>query len=79
MQVWSNDRYPAPVHRVVVNADAERYSAPFFFNSSYQADIAPLVGTSEIDASENPRYHASTAATIGFGVRMEITAVMGKK
>jgi isopenicillin N synthase-like dioxygenase len=53
MQVWSNDRYPAPIHRVVVNADAERFSAPFFFNPSYQADIAPLV-----DTSENPGYQS---------------------
>lgn len=32
MQVYSNDRYVAPLHRVLANRDLERYSAPFFFN-----------------------------------------------
>jgi isopenicillin N synthase-like dioxygenase len=41
-QVWSNDRYRAPLHRVAANTNAERFSAPYFFNPSYQADYAPL-------------------------------------
>ncbi|TNF85781.1 MAG: hypothetical protein EP301_10030 [Gammaproteobacteria bacterium] len=44
VQVWSNDRYPAPVHRVLASADAERFSAPFFYNPSYRVDYAPLPG-----------------------------------
>lgn len=42
MQVWSNDRYRSPIHRVVVSDRSERFSAPFFFNPSYEADCAPL-------------------------------------
>jgi isopenicillin N synthase-like dioxygenase len=41
VQVWSNDRYPAALHRVIANR-AERYSAPFFFNPSPDATYAPL-------------------------------------
>ncbi len=42
MQVWSNDRYRSPLHRVVVSRRTERFSAPFFFNPSYEAACTPL-------------------------------------
>lgn len=42
VQVWSNDRYRAPVHRVLAHASCDRYSAPFFFNPSYATNYAPL-------------------------------------
>jgi len=42
IQVWSNDRYKAPLHRVQSNALKERYSAPFFYNPSYSSDVYPL-------------------------------------
>ena len=42
VQVWSNDRYRAPEHRVRANAAKHRYSAPFFLNPSYETDYAPL-------------------------------------
>ena len=45
MQVWSNDRYIAPVHRVKAQRTAERYSAPFFYNPSYQCNYEPVSGT----------------------------------
>jgi len=48
VQVWSNDAYPAPVHRVIASASQPRYSAPYFFNPSYATDYAPL--------SAPPRY-----------------------
>jgi len=54
VQVWSNDRYTAPVHRVLASATAERYSAPFFYNPSYRADYAPLPGV--IDTQHPARY-----------------------
>lgn len=54
VQVWSNDRYRASLHRVVARADAERYSAPFFLNPAYQTDYAPLPGT--VDGEHPPRY-----------------------
>lgn len=42
VQVWSNDHYRAPLHRVLANATAARYSAAYFFNPSYATMIAPL-------------------------------------
>jgi isopenicillin N synthase-like dioxygenase len=54
VQVWSNDRYRAALHRAFVHAEAERFSAPFFLNPSYNADYAPLPTT--IDAANPPRY-----------------------
>jgi isopenicillin N synthase-like dioxygenase len=54
VQVWSNDRYPAPVHRAVTSAEKARYSAPFFYNPSYDTDYAPLPST--VDAAHPPRY-----------------------
>lgn len=40
-QVWSNDQYQAPAHRVP-SQSVERLSAPFFLNPSYEATYAPL-------------------------------------
>jgi isopenicillin N synthase-like dioxygenase len=54
VQVWSNDRYTAALHRGLVSADAERYSAPFFFNPAYATEYAPLPST--VDARHPPRY-----------------------
>ncbi|MBY0400784.1 hypothetical protein K2X89_10840 [Myxococcota bacterium] len=42
VQVWSNDRWRAPLHRVIAHADRDRYSAPFFLNPSYACEYAPL-------------------------------------
>jgi isopenicillin N synthase-like dioxygenase len=54
VQVWSNDRYTAALHRGLVSADAERFSAPFFFNPAYSTQYAPLPST--VDAQHPPRY-----------------------
>jgi isopenicillin N synthase-like dioxygenase len=54
VQVWANDRYRAPLHRGLANADAERFSVPFFFNPAYSTEYAPLPAT--IDAQHPPRY-----------------------
>ena len=54
VQVWSNDRYRAALHRGLASAEAERFSIPFFFNPAYSADYAPLPST--IDAWHPPRY-----------------------
>ncbi len=56
VQVWSNDGYVAPLHRVLAHADAERYSAPFFFNPAYAAEYAPLPST--VDVRHPPRYRS---------------------
>lgn len=44
VQVWSNDRYTAPLHRVVASRDRDRYSLPYFFNPRYGCRYAPLPG-----------------------------------
>ncbi len=44
-QVWSNDRYPAPLHQVLAMETAERLSLAFFFNPAYPAVIRPLPAT----------------------------------
>lgn len=55
VQVWSNDRYRAPLHRVLASSsDSERYSAPYFFNPSYDTDYAPVPGT--VSHSDPRRY-----------------------
>ena len=52
MQVWSNDRYRAALHRVLPRTAAERYSVPYFFNPTYDTDYAPLLG------NETPHYRS---------------------
>lgn len=54
VQVWSNDRYRASLHRVVVTPDSERFSAPFFFNPDYRACYEPLPSTVSAD---NPAHY----------------------
>ncbi len=54
VQVWSNDRYPAALHRVIASHATERYSAPFFFNPAPRANYAPL--PSVLSESEPARY-----------------------
>ncbi len=41
MQVWSNDTYCAPLHRVLASTEASRYSIAYFLNPSYDAVIDP--------------------------------------
>jgi isopenicillin N synthase-like dioxygenase len=52
VQVWSNDRYRAAVHRVLANARVARYSAAFFLNPASDAVYAPLAS----EQSGPPRY-----------------------
>ncbi len=42
MQVWTNDRYRAAVHRVEPMATHDRYSIPFFSNPGRHAVVEPL-------------------------------------
>ncbi|MFG0319692.1 MAG: isopenicillin N synthase family dioxygenase, partial [Planctomycetota bacterium JB042] len=53
VQVWSNDRYRAPSHRVLADRERPRTSAPFFLNPSSSTTYAPLEGACR-DAP--PRY-----------------------
>jgi len=41
-QIYSNNRYHAPEHRVLTHPDTPRYSAPFFYNPAYDAAVKPL-------------------------------------
>jgi isopenicillin N synthase-like dioxygenase len=54
VQVWSNDRYRAALHRVRASSERARYSAPFFFNPSHEARYAPL--PTMVEAGSMPRY-----------------------
>ena len=42
VQVWSNDLYVAPQHRVVAMESVDRFSFPYFCNPSYDAVVEPL-------------------------------------
>ena len=41
-QIFSNNRYFAPEHRVLTSPSKARYSAPFFYNPAYAAAVKPL-------------------------------------
>jgi isopenicillin N synthase-like dioxygenase len=42
VQVWTNDLYKAPLHRVLASEGQARYSLPFFYNPSYDTEYYPL-------------------------------------
>ncbi|MEZ5595509.1 MAG: 2-oxoglutarate and iron-dependent oxygenase domain-containing protein [Pseudomonadales bacterium] len=44
VQVWSNDTYTAPVHRVLAQRDATRFSTAYFLNPPEDCIYAPLPG-----------------------------------
>jgi len=54
LQVWSNDRYRAPLHRVRASSRAPRYSAAYFCNPDYNTTAEPLA--SAVSADRPPRY-----------------------
>ncbi|MCZ6782337.1 MAG: isopenicillin N synthase family oxygenase [Proteobacteria bacterium] len=54
LQVWSNDRYQAPLHRVVASPSRERFSAPYFFNPAPETLCAPLEAL--LDEAHPARY-----------------------
>jgi isopenicillin N synthase-like dioxygenase len=56
MQVWTNDRYKAAVHRVVPMTERSRYSIPFFSNPPRDCVIEPI----DTLATTGPRYRAFT-------------------
>ena len=61
IQVWSNREYIAPLHRVQANEGKERFSAPFFYNPSYETDVEPLrvvglVGDNYSSLGGGPKY-----------------------
>jgi len=54
VQVWSNDRYVAALHRVITNPERDRYTMPFFLNPSYDTTYEPLPTT--VTAQRPARY-----------------------
>ena len=56
LQVWSNDRYRAAMHRVVAMRQTDRYSLPFFFNPAAGTIVEPLAPL--IGADRPSRYRA---------------------
>jgi isopenicillin N synthase-like dioxygenase len=54
MQVWSNDRFTAALHRVLPRQGVPRDSLPYFFNPSYDTDYRPLPGS--IGSGDEPHY-----------------------
>ena len=54
MQVWSNDRYRAAIHRVQAMESTDRYSVPFFYNPNAGTRVSPL--HSVVSATEPARY-----------------------
>ena len=42
--VWTGGRCAAPEHRVLPSRESKRYSAPFFFNPSYDTNVNVLPG-----------------------------------
>ncbi|MFK7913138.1 MAG: isopenicillin N synthase family dioxygenase [Pseudomonadales bacterium] len=53
-QVWSNDAYPAVLHRVLASVATPRYSAAYFFNPGYACRYAPVAGM--VSAARPARY-----------------------
>ena len=49
VQVLSNDRYRAALHRVVTDSATERYSTVFFLNPSFETVYEPLPRTGSAD------------------------------
>ena len=50
MQVWTNDRYRAAVHRVVPMTAERRFSIPYFSNPPRDANIEPITELCETPA-----------------------------
>ncbi|MEQ9464588.1 MAG: 2OG-Fe(II) oxygenase family protein [Haliea sp.] len=55
LQVWSNDRYVAPLHRVRASTDRARLSIAWFLNPGYDSVIEPLPGLLSSDATAHFR------------------------
>ncbi len=56
LQVWSNDRYRAAVHRVVPMTQKGRYSIPYFYNPALDSVIQPIPALDD----QSPRYRPFT-------------------
>lgn len=59
LQVWTNDRCTAGVHRVVpVTSPRGRYSIPFFYQPKVDAVIEPWLSQDSVAGKQKPLYRA---------------------
>jgi len=56
VQVWSNDRFRAPLHRVRASVDRDRYSIAYFLNPARGCVVEPLFASTT--GENRPRYRA---------------------
>jgi isopenicillin N synthase-like dioxygenase len=54
MQVWTNDRYRAAVHRVLPMTTSTRMSIPYFSNPSRESTVAPIPDVADGPARYRP-------------------------
>ncbi len=81
MQVWSNDRYRAAIHRVLAMHETDRYSIPFFYNPDAGTEVRPLpsVVTDEVPALYRPvnwsdfRYKRTDGDYADYGAEVQIS------
>ncbi|MBT3145627.1 2OG-Fe(II) oxygenase [Neptunomonas sp. CHC150] len=59
MARWSNDRYTSTPHRVVNQAQKDRYASPFFVEPNFDTNIYCLDGCS--DQTSPPKYESISA------------------
>ena len=62
VHVWTGGKCQAPEHRVIANANNERFSIPFFYNPSYDTIIRPLpiIDSSRFDSFTPTQYRPFT-------------------
>lgn len=53
LQVWSNDRFRAPLHRVRASQESARYSIAYFLNPTRDCIVEPLLAS-----GDQPHYRA---------------------
>jgi isopenicillin N synthase-like dioxygenase len=56
LQVWSNDRFRAPLHRVRASQGSGRYSIAYFLNPARDCVVEPLLAPDS--AGNHPHYRA---------------------
>ena len=82
VQVWSNDLYPAPLHRVLASTGACRISIPYFLNPAYHYNYAPLSGEPQyrqINWGEfRSQRSAGDYADLGSEIQISDFAITGK-
>ena len=46
LEIWSDHKFKATLHRVLLDGKEDRYSVPFFYETNLDLRIKPLVGKS---------------------------------